>query len=160
MRNPIAGVEYYAAINDQNPAKKIIPEHVRVLKRINNTAHRGRPTNTPKYWYHRWGCVPGLSEDPSKIHTGNSVYGALGLAYHWKPKNILLLGVDGTNEPKVTNGRPTDYNISHLNLLFSTAVIQLRRQGITVINGSENSKVTCFTRCTPQRGLKWLSTRT
>lgn len=134
-----------------------IPEGVKTLERVSSDIVDVRPRHTPYWWFRRWGCVRGLSEDPTKIHTGNSAYGALGLAYHWRPKKILLLGLDGTTENRVTDDGPTRYNISHLPYLFTTAVPQLRKAGIKIVNGSSNSQVKCFTRTSVADGLEWIN---
>ena len=87
----------------------------------------------------------GLSPDTGCISTGNSGFGALNLAYHMKPKKILLLGVDGT----IGYFYPTNVNnrsLGTLPLLFKSATQQLRDANIEVINGSQNSAVMCFPR--------------
>lgn len=95
----------------------------------------------------------GLSEDTSCINTGNSGYGALNLAYHFRPKKILLLGIDGTMGyfyTKDQSNRPLTY----LPTMFESAVPQLTKAKIKVINGSVNSAVTAFPRFTVQESLK------
>ena len=95
----------------------------------------------------------GLSEDKSCINTGNSGYGALNLAYHYRPKKILLLGIDGTIGyfyTKDKKNRP----LTHLPLLFDSAKPQLDAAGIEVINGSVNSAVTTYPRYIISEALK------
>lgn len=94
-----------------------------------------------------------LCEDKRCISTGNSGYGALNLAYHMEPKNILILGIDGTigyfYESKKTN-RPLNF----LNTLFKSTVDQLQKNNIKVINGSKESIVTPFPRYTPDESVE------
>lgn len=95
----------------------------------------------------------GLSPDPSCINTGNSGYGALNLAYHMKPKKVLLLGIDGTIGyfySKTERNRP----LTTLPLLFNSAVPQLKEAGIEVINGSPKSVIGSFPRYTIDEALK------
>jgi hypothetical protein len=97
----------------------------------------------------------GLSRDHGAINTGNSGFGALNLAYHMRPKKILLLGVDAKQERRVDGGMPR--KLDHLPGLFATAVPQLEVAGVEVVNGSPFSAVTCFPRMAPEDGLAWLS---
>lgn len=85
----------------------------------------------------------GLSNDPSEIHTGNSAYGALGLAYHMKPKNIILLGVNG-DAGKRYDGSQSIGSLSHVPKLFASAAPQLDQAGTQVYNGNMVSQVDCF----------------
>lgn len=97
----------------------------------------------------------GLSEDTSSIFTGNSAYGALGVAYHMRPKKIAILGVDGTKgyfySPQANSG-----NLDHLPSLFASAVPQLNERGIEVLNGSPDSSVTCFRKSFPLEAIEWI----
>lgn len=101
-------------------------------------------------------AVKGLSEDSGSINTGNSGYGGLGLAYHLKPKKILLLGIDASNAQQVDGEYPGKDKLSHLPELFATAVEQLDAAGIEVVAGSLNSNVICFPRMSVKEGLAWL----
>ena len=98
-----------------------------------------------------------LATDRSKIHTGNSAYGALGLAKHMKAERVALIGVDANRRAGYAyhEGRTLTF-LSHLPLLFQSAVPQLVDDGIQVINGSPNSRVTCFPRCSPNRAVEWV----
>lgn len=96
----------------------------------------------------------GLSRDHGAINTGNSGFGALNLAYHMRPKKILLLGVDARQERRVDGGMPR--SLEHLPALFASAVPQLKSAGIEVVNGSPDSEVTCFPRMTPREAMQWL----
>lgn len=93
------------------------------------------PSNklTPEWWLWRWSCMLGLSENKSRIHTGNSAYGALGLAYHLGFTDVALVGVDGTNACRIEGGRPN--NLTHLPLLFASALSQIRVVSCGGLNG-------------------------
>ncbi|WP_147200819.1 hypothetical protein [Pantoea sp. CCBC3-3-1] len=80
--------------------------------------------HSPEWWLWRWSARPVLSEDPNVIHNGNSAWGALGLAHHLGFKNVALVGVDATQEPRVHSGG-TPNNLSHLPLLFKSALPQI-----------------------------------
>lgn len=90
----------------------------------------------------------GLSEDPSIIYTGNSGFGAFGMAYHMRPEKILLLGIDGDIGYFYTK-RKVNRTLKHLPEVFNSCLPQLEKNNIKVINGSSNSTITCFTRYTP-----------
>lgn len=90
----------------------------------------------------------GLSEDASCINTGNSGYGALNLAYHMRPKNIYLLGIDGTMGYFYTK-KGTNRPLTYISTLFKSAVPQLDAAGIKVYNVSPRSTITCFEKLTP-----------
>lgn len=85
----------------------------------------------------------GLSEDTSCINTGNSGYGALNLAYHMRPENIYLLGVDGTIGYFYTN-KERNRPLTYLPLLFKSAIPRLSSAGINVYNVSPTSMISCF----------------
>jgi hypothetical protein len=86
-----------------------------------------------------------LSEDPSCVATGNSGYAAFNLAYLLKPKNIVLLGIDGGRGYFFTNQK-SNRPLHGLNALFTSSLDQINGAGINVINGSLDSEVTCFPR--------------
>jgi hypothetical protein len=90
----------------------------------------------------------GLSDDPSCISTGNSGYGALNLAYHMRPKNIYLLGIDGTNS--YFYEKKTTKPLTYLPQMFKSSVSQLTKANVKVYNVSPQSVVTCFQKLTPQ----------
>lgn len=123
MNDPRAGVIYCAAVPCATP------EHVRRFKRMSARGKEPR-RNTPEWWFWRWSCKRGLSEKPDEINTGNSAYGALGLAYHLGADSITLVGVDGTTDDRIEGGKCN--NLSHLPMLFESAMPQLRARGITV----------------------------
>lgn len=120
VTKPRPGVWYYCACDPQ----AWLPRHVIRMRRI---AARGvEPTEhgSPEWWLWRWSAVCGLCEHPGRIHTGNSAWGALGLAYHLGYRDVLLVGVDGTADERVSGGAPS--NMSHLPLLFESALGQVR----------------------------------
>lgn len=95
----------------------------------------------------------GLSEDTSCINTGNSGYGALNLAYHFRPKKILLLGIDGTIGYHYQNGK-SNRPLTYLPIMFDSAKPQLDKANIELINGSVNSAVTAYPRFTVAEAIK------
>lgn len=102
MNNPRPLVKYFCAC----PGYFNIPRHVHRMERIAGTG--------------RWSSHFGLQDAPNSISTGNSSYGALGLARHMGAKKVYLVGVDATNEPKVDGTLSKD--LSHLPELFDSAV--------------------------------------
>lgn len=103
------------------------------------------------------GSREGLSTDSHCIHTGNSAYGALGVARHMNPTRIGLIGVDADRRTGYAHrqGNPRGF-LYHLPNLFKSAVKQLEADGITVQNGSPKSLVTCFQRFHPDAVVRWL----
>lgn len=95
----------------------------------------------------------GLSEDTGCINTGNSGFGALNLAYHMKPKKILILGMDGDIGYYYSQTQK-NRALKFLPLMMKSAVKQLAEKNIIVINGSKNSTITCFDRHSPEDALK------
>lgn len=113
-----AGVTYCAA----GPVGNV--PGVRGFERIARRGPEPRDYGSPAWWLWRWSAVAGLSDNGRQIHTGNSAYGALGLAYHLGFTDVALIGVDGTSEARVEGGKPG--NLSHLSLLFASALPQIR----------------------------------
>ena len=143
MRQRRAGVSYCAAVSDD----VLLPLGVNRFRRI---AKRGSEPEraTPEWWLWRWSAVLGLSECISAISTGNSAYGALGLAYHLGAERVALVGVDASAEERVGRGWPND--LSHLPLLFESALSQ-----IDVINcGAMVSKLPAMSIA---EGMEWLT---
>ncbi len=105
----------------------------------------------------RLGSRYGLSTDVSTVHTGNSAYGALGIAKHMGARKIGLIGVDGNKNLGYAHrlGKPKG-QLVHLPRLFATATTQLHSEGIQVQNGSPGSLVKCFVRHPPNAVVKWL----
>lgn len=142
-------------------AKRVtMPSYIKTYERISSQCspmYLNRIEGSgPEYWLRRLRCKTGLAEDPKKIHTGNSLYGALGLAYHWRPKKILILGLDANKEPRVSGEGPCLTSLEHLPLLFSTSLTQLNANNIQVVNASPNSSVGCFRRESVSKGLSWI----
>jgi hypothetical protein len=122
LRNRREGVTYTAAF----PLNKRWPEEdIKYYDRAGGHFTREpKPRDTPEWWLWRLSGKLGLSEDPKVINSGNSAYGALGLAYHLGFRDVALVGVDANTEPRVEGGRSK--NLSHLPLLFASALKQLR----------------------------------
>lgn len=74
----------------------------------------------PEWWLGRLQGVLGICKTPGHIHTGNSAWGALGLAYHLGFRDVALIGVDATTDPRVEGG--CSGNLSHLPMLFASAI--------------------------------------
>ena len=88
-------------------------------------AHRmGMLYPAPEWWLGRLQGVLGICKEPGCIHTGNSAWGALGLAWHLGFRNVALVGVDATNDPRVDGGRSG--NLSHLPILFASALPDMK----------------------------------
>lgn len=119
LRNPAPGVRYNAAV----PENIVLPPYVDRFKRISTRGREPLHHGSPEWWLWRWSAAKGLSERPDSIHSGNSAYGALGLAYHLGFTDVALVGVDGTNDPRIEGGMPC--NLSHLPLLFASALHQI-----------------------------------
>lgn len=119
LLNPLPGVRYSAAV----PESIVLPSYVERFKRISMRGREPVRNNSPEWWLWRWSAVKGLSDQPGSIHSGNSAYGALGLAYHLGFTNIALVGVDGNSDSRVEGGHP--HNLSHLPLLFASALNQI-----------------------------------
>ena len=146
MRDPVPGVVYVMAC----PEKWSLPPGIHRIERL---AREGLQIRSERLRPEMRGR-PGLSTRTDAVHSGNSAYGALGLAFHMRPRAIALLGVDGTDAPRVEGGAPND--LGHLPMLFETAVRQLAAAGIQVFNGSYRSRVRCFPRMSPRRALERL----
>lgn len=117
------GVRYAAAVPPGVP----LPEGVERLERVAADPERTAmpPRNRgPEWWAWRLGAVTPLSEEPGRIHTGNSAYGALGWAYLLGYRRVLLVGVDGTAQARVSDGaRPRQ--LVHTPYLFEQAQRQV-----------------------------------
>lgn len=148
---PIQGNKWYAAIPDSFGTRFSPIESHKPAPPVGVTyLHRlvGNGQFASKYR---------LCEDTSAIFTGNSAWGALGVAYHMRPKRILLLGVDGTRGYFYGSTQPSGC-LGHLPELFATAVPQLQDRGIITLNGSADSTVTCFPRMNPDAALTAIRT--
>jgi hypothetical protein len=140
MRDKPYNAKYYAALPwyINTPVARLerlkncyIPDHVHCLFRCEGE-------RKDKYLIHR------LQEYRSFISTGNSAFGALNLAYHMNPKEIVILGVNGNrSSPKFDNKHCTG-SLDHLPKLFQSALNQLDTRGIKVYNANKDTKVKCF----------------
>lgn len=77
-------------------------------------------TGSPEWWFWRLKCVGGINKQDGCINTGNSAWGALGLAWHLGFEDVALMGVDADSNPRVEGGHSE--NLSHLPMLFASAV--------------------------------------
>ena len=137
------GVVYCAAVPDDIQ----LPAHVRRFARVAASGKGVEPLkNTPSWWFWRWRCVAGLSEIPGAIRTGNSAYGALGLAFHLGARKVLLVGVDASEDERVEGGFCKD--LSHLPMLFASALPQ--------INMVSAGKLNSVPQLSLKDGLAWL----
>lgn len=87
----------------------------------------------PEWWLGRLQGVRGICKTPGAIHTGNSAWGALGLAWHLGFRDVALVGVDGCNGSRVEGGTPG--NLSHLPLLFASAAPDMRVTSCGALTG-------------------------
>ena len=97
---------------------------------------------------------PGLSRDPELIHTGgNSGYQALNLVYHFGASRIFLLGYDmqrtggkshwhGDHPGSMHKASPYTHWVRN----FEALALDLKREGVEVINCSDQTALTCFPR--------------
>lgn len=151
MANPVVGPTYYAAVPDDFEERFQTWPHVRYLRRVvRHEPKDGRPFEERV----KEQIVGGLAEDPGEIYTGNSGFGALGLAYHMGPSRVLLLGIDGAGLQRWDGS--ANRSLDHLPELFAGAVPQLEEAGVQVMNGSPGSAVECFPRLDSLDGLRWL----
>lgn len=82
------------------------------------------PEGSPEWWLWRLGAKRGICKQPLHINTGNSAWGALGLAWHLGYRDVALVGVDASTEPRVEGG--CSDNLTHLPLLFESALLDMR----------------------------------
>ena len=130
--NQRAGVQYYCAC----PSVVWLPKNVTRLRRISHRGAEPSHTGSPEWWLWRWSGVCGLTDEPGAVNTGNSAWGALGLAYHLGYRDVLLVGVDGTHDERIGGGYPN--NLSHLPLLFRSAIGQVRLATVGTMEGVES----------------------
>lgn len=91
------------------------------------------PQGSPEWWLWRLGAVLGICKESDRIHTGNSAWGALGLAWHLGFRDVALIGVDGCTGSRVEGGTPG--NLSHLPLLFASAAPDMRVTSCGALTG-------------------------
>lgn len=97
-------------------SKLLLPSYVTRLDRYSPPGDEIRPDGLPN-------CAIGLSERPNVIHSGNSAWGALGLAYHLGFETVGLIGVDASTEQRVEGGYSRD--LTHLPAVFESAMHQI-----------------------------------
>jgi len=132
MANRRRGTQYFCALPDVEAGWDVDGK----IYQFRREGYRGaEPLNktSPEWWWWRWSAKLGLSEDPKIINSGNSAFGALGLAYHLGYRSVALIGVDGTQEPRHHDGGMPN-NLSHLSLLFQSALHQIN---LTTLGGLE-----------------------
>lgn len=130
MKRQRRGTYYYCAC----PGTYRLPENVFHLHRLTGVG----PLQA---------CY-GLTDQPNCVNTGNSAYGALGLARHMKAEKVFLIGVDATTEERCEGGFSRD--LSHLPLLFDSAL----GQRIKLASASNLSHR--IPQMTIEDGLNWL----
>lgn len=130
----------YAAVPDDYGRRdaKNVRHRVRPNSKV-NFLHRLVSHNFPDQSSETAMCL-GLSEDPRCIATGNSGYGAFNIAYHMRPKKILLLGLDGGMGYFYTKTE-SNRSLHMLPKLFNSTRHQMEKAGIEVINGSKDSRI-------------------
>lgn len=114
--------------------------------------HRA-PPEPDIHWLKRVSGI-GLSLDKRVLHTGNSAFAALGLAFHMGARKVALFGVDGTQDQYgIGLGRPRG-SLAHLPALFSSAATQLNQAGVLVKNAG---LLPAFSRVNPRDAIEWLN---
>lgn len=129
MNNPCYSGRYVIAF----PPDDNIPPHVVRLERYSVGSSRYAMIKNGKLT-----CAIGLNENNNVINSGNSAFGALGLAYHLGFTQVALIGVDADSQPRVEGGYSRD--LSHLPQLFESAMPQ-----INLVNcGKMKSSIPCL----------------
>jgi tetratricopeptide (TPR) repeat protein len=123
-----------------------------------------------------------LSESDELLHSGGhtSAYTALNYAFLLRPRRIVLFGIDlvdfwGPDDSwhkqmdpynrrryEMLERRPTfeqfrDYRnkkLRHADSVFATALPQLERCDVEVVNASPVSSIQCFEKVTPEEGIR------
>lgn len=151
IRNPVPGTRYFVALPKKGMARRRwMAENATILRRI----VRSEPKRGPFSLRVLYQIVGGLSRDPDRIHTGNSGFGALGVAFLMGAKKIALFGIDGRGRTRY-DGTRNGY-LGHLPRLFESAVEDLDEEGVEVRVGSPESTVDCFLRRPAPKVLSWL----
>ena len=150
MANQVQGVKYYAAVPDDYGTPSALDSEMRKPAEVNVTFLKRITGNGPLK------ATFGLSEQSDRIHTGNSAYGAFGIAYLMGASKVAILGVDGYGVYWYGSGTSVG-SLEHLNDLFSSTIKQLNTRRVAVVNGSVNSKVQCFPRVEPFQAVEWLT---
>lgn len=118
MRRQRIGVKYCYAYDNVLPVG-----NAEFYERIGACEFINPQPYSSQWWCNRWRGKLGLTNRVGQINTGNSAYGALGLAYHLGAEKVALVGVDASSAPRVEGGAPN--NLSHLPLLFESAIGQI-----------------------------------
>lgn len=159
MRKRFAKVKYYCAFPDLDKPENRFDKPFYKTTRVNYLERIVPKTEA--------GETYALQEDKDKITTGDSMYGALGLAYHFEPKAILILGLDvygvghwydlsaGYNDGRQTDEQFEKYK-NNLVDIYNSSVPQLRARGIEIKNGSLYSKIEAFEKVSVEEGIKWI----
>lgn len=99
----------------------------------------------------------GLELDPSALRTGrHSGYQSINLAVHLGAARIVLLGFDATGLEHFFGRHPDHFARPPLETfrpMYDTLLEPLAALGITVINASRETALTCFPRQTIQEAL-------
>jgi tetratricopeptide (TPR) repeat protein len=135
----------------------------------------------PRVTYRRRLITDRLSEVEELIHSGGhtSAYTALNYAYLLRPRRIVLFGIDLTDfwtPDQYWHGTMDPYNrrrfaglesrplfdewqeyrtrkIQNAPMVFASALPQLERAGIEVVNASPVSSLTSFPKVSPEEGI-------
>lgn len=142
MRNQREGVKYYAAMGRP-------PKNVTGLKRLARQGKEPDGEHSPQWWLWRWSAIPGICKQHGKIHTGNSAWGALQLAYQLGARKVALVGIDANSKQRVEGGNPN--SLRHLPLLFNSAI-----DDIKMVNcGDMKSRIP---KMNTEDAMRWLTT--
>jgi hypothetical protein len=149
MRRQRPGVDYYAAVpadyGSENPK---FSSHRGPAER-NVTFLRRLPRDISKGFR--------LSETPDAIRTGNSAYGALGIAYLKHAERIAIVGVDGNRQRYAYLATQPNGGFNHLPGLFRAAIPQFRQRETVIVTGNLKSNVVCFPMMDPVAAIDWLT---
>ena len=163
MVDRVDGVYYFCAY----PDIKKFPFDAKFYKTVNGIHYLERifpedysgKLNIPKVGDYS------LQEDKDKITTGNSCYGALGLAYHFEAKKIAMIGVDGYGYGHWYNkldpyssgwkDKEGDY-LARIPPIYASSVKQFKKRKTEVVLGSPDSPIDCFDKMSPEEAIKWL----
>lgn len=145
-------VKRYVAVPDDYGEKRARIRYHQNMPKFKGITYLRRMTGNGPF-----SACDGLSSDPRIIHTGNSAYGALGLARHLCPERIAMIGVDAHRAwgYAYIDGAPKT-RLDHLPALFASAIPDLSAAGIQVVNGSRRSLVDCFPKMTANESIEWL----
>ena len=148
IREKRDGVVYYVAVpDDYGTADARVHYHrtdppagVKYLKRISGKGPLGSKR--------------GLAKKRDEINTGNSAYGAIGLAKHMGVKKLGIVGLDGNREHHAYAETRPFTGMGHLPRLFASCLRNLPHTDIRL--GTPNSSIECFQRMAPDDLMDWL----